>query len=82
MNETEKIFLAIMAFGIGYAIAYFFKNMGKIWKKYGALIGILLFPAIIISLVMAAAQIGDMRDVFVSTIFAAGFVVRMVKRDG
>lgn len=82
MNETEQIFTSFIAFGVGYAIAFFFKNMGRLWREWGAFIGIFTFPSIIIGLIMAAAMLADMRSAIISTIFAAGFIVRMGKRDG
>jgi len=81
MNDTEYVFMAIIAFGIGYGIAHFFKNIGKLWRKWGGIICYFAFPVIVYVLIGGAAMIADMRDVIISSIFAAGFVIRMIKRN-
>jgi len=80
MNETQWIFLAIGAFGVGYAIAYFFKNIGELWRRWG-FFSLFLFPVIVVLLIFGAAAIADLKDTVISLIFALGFVVRMFIQD-
>ena len=80
MNETQWIFWTIGAFSIGYAIAYFFKNIGELWSSWG-FFALFLFPLIVILLIFGAATIADLKDTVISLIFASGFLVRMFKKD-
>lgn len=82
MNETAWIFTALGSFGVGYAIAHFFKNMGKIYRKWGGLIAYFVFPIIIMFLYLSAVMIADFKNAFLSVIFAGAFIVRFMKRDG
>ena len=79
MNETEQIFTHIFAFGLGYAIAFSVKNVGRIYKEWGLLISGLLFPSIAIGLIFAAAMIADKKSLILSSVFGAGFLIRMLK---
>ena len=79
MNETEWIFLAIAAFGVGYGIAYLTKNIGSMADKWG-IFSILLIPIIVIMLFGGAGMITEHKDIGLSLVFAGGFVFRMVKR--
>lgn len=81
MNETAWIFASITAYGIGHAIAWFFKNVGNLLRRWGALIVYFAFPTITVTLISAAIYIAGLNSVIVSIIFALGFAVRMCKRD-
>jgi ABC-type dipeptide/oligopeptide/nickel transport system permease subunit len=80
MNETQTIFVGILSFAVGWALAYFFKNMGKLLSRWGLIISYFAFPLIFVMLVMLAASISDLNNTIISLIFAAGFIVRMLKR--
>lgn len=80
LNETEWILLYAAAFCFGYFIAYFFKNLGKFWRKWHILaIGII--PAVLIYLIAGAAALADFQNITLSLTFAAGFALRMMKRE-
>lgn len=79
MNETEWIFLAIAAFGIGYGIAYLAKNIRSMADRWG-IFSIFLIPVIVIMLLVGAGVITDLKNVSLSLSLAAGFVFRMIKR--
>ena len=81
MNETEYVFMAIIAFGVGYATAYFYKNIGRLWRSWGLFVCYFLFPPIVIGLLVSAAVVADTKDAVISSMFAGGFVIRMVKHD-
>ena len=80
MNETQTIFVDILGFAVGWALAYFSKNMGKLWNRWGLIISYFAFPLIIVMLVMLAASISDLNNAVISLIFATGFIVRMLKK--
>ena len=79
MNETEWIFLAIAAFGIGYGIAYLAKNIGSMADRWG-IFSIFLIPVIVIILLVGAGVITDLKNVSLSLSLAVGFVFRMIRR--
>ena len=79
MNETAWIFTAIAAFGIGYGVAYFTKNIGRLSNAWG-IFSIILMPVIVIYLLVGAGMLADLKDVWLSLIFAGGFVFRMLKK--
>ena len=79
MNETQWIFLAIAAFGVGYGIAYLTKNIGSMADKWG-IFSLLLIPIIVIVLFGGAGMITEYKDMGLSLFFAGGFIFRMIRR--
>lgn len=80
MNETERIFFTLFAFGVGYAIAYSVKNVRRIYKSWGLFICYFVFPTVTVALLFAAAAIADNGDWIVSSAFGGGFLFKMLKR--
>ena len=80
MNETQWILLIIGAFLLGYVTAYFFKNMGKLWQRWG-IFTLFLFPLIIMYLLLGGEAIANLKSAAISLVFALGFMIRMIKRD-
>ncbi|MBL7005106.1 MAG: hypothetical protein ISR69_13900 [Gammaproteobacteria bacterium] len=81
MDNSNTIFMMIMAFVDGYAIAYATKNIGRIWNRWGGLISFIFFPALGTGLIFTAAIISDLNNNTISLIFALGFIIRMLKKD-
>lgn len=75
MNETQWIFATIGSFLIGYLMAYFFKNIGKIYHRWGLVICYFLFPLIIVYLLLGAEFVMQMKSIFLSAVFAFGFFI-------
>ncbi len=82
LNETAWILVAIAAYGIGRATAWFFKDMGKIVERWGGLIALLTFPSLFMLILAGGHYIAVLNNVAVSMIFALGFVIRLLKRNG
>ena len=82
MNQTEQLFGTILAFGVGWAIAYVFKNFTKIIERFGYLLCYVIGLPVIMVLLMAAAMISDYQNLLLSLVFLAGFVLGMVQRHG
>ena len=80
MNETQWIFLGIASFGVGWAMAAFFKNMGNLFERWGLLIAYFIFPLVIMFLLLSAEAIMQFKSIVLSLIFAAGFFIRMFKK--
>ncbi len=79
MNETEWIFTGIASFGLGYAIAYFFKNMGNLLRKWGWFLSYFLFPLIILFFLGSSAMLADLKDTVLSLLFGAGFLFKLLR---
>ena len=79
MNETQWLFTAIAAFAVGYGVAYLTKHIRQLANRWG-IFSILLIPAIIMTLFSGASMINEAKDIGLSLVFAAGFIVRMIKR--
>ncbi|MBF0264120.1 MAG: hypothetical protein HQL46_02530 [Gammaproteobacteria bacterium] len=82
MNETELVLYSILAYFNGYGIAWFFTNMGRLFTSWGLLGSYFLFPMIYVVLLFLAASIADLQNFIISTVFAIGFIVGMVKNYG
>ena len=82
MNETEWIFWGVFSLAIGYGIARFFKNIGRLYRKWGLLISYFAFPTILVMLLYSGAIIADFNNIVLSMVFAGGFLIGMVKRAG
>jgi len=81
MNETQWILFAIGSFGIGWAMAVFFKNIGEMYARWGLLIAYFVFPLVIVFLIASAEAIMQMKSIVLSLVFALGFFIRMLKND-
>ena len=79
MNETELVFYAIASFAIGYAIAYIFKNIGDLDRRYGIFAIFIIVPLIV--LIILAAAITDLHSVTLSLAMAIGFMFRLLKQS-
>ncbi len=79
MNKTELIFTGIVAFALGYGLGYFAKHIGDLARRWG-IFTVFLFPIIFIVLLSGAEAICQRNNVLLSLIFAAGFVIKMVRR--
>jgi hypothetical protein len=81
MNETQWILFGIGSFAVGWAMAVFFKNMGRLFERWGLIISYFLFPLIIMYLLLSAEAVMQFKSITLSLIFAAGFFIRMFKHD-
>jgi len=81
MNETQWILFGISSFGVGWAMAAFFKNMGAIYERCGLIIAYFIFPLVIVFLLFSAEAIMQLNSVILSLVFASGFFIRMFKHD-
>lgn len=79
MNETELIFTTIIAFAVGYGIAYFAKNIGDLTHRWG-IFCIFLFPTVFIILFGGGAFIADLNNIGLSLCFLIGFIIRLARR--
>lgn len=80
MNETEHIIMGVFAFLLGWFIGYFVKNIGRIWVRWGAIIGFFIIYVVFISAIMSASVIADMGNIIISSLFAIGFLIRFFKQ--
>ena len=80
MNDTETIFLSLLCFGGGYAIAFSAKNVGRIYRQWGLLLSYLFFPAIFFMMLYLALAIENEGNPLYSTLIGLGFLIRMVKK--
>lgn len=81
MNDTDTLFLYVIALATGWGVAYLFKNLGKIWKKLGPIFGFILIPPTVILLMLLADMIRHHDTISLSLTFAVGFLFKLVKRD-
>lgn len=80
MNDTQFIFLGIIAFGLGWYLAYVVRNIRYLWTRWGWYIGLnILLISFIVGGVLAE-QIALENNVILSGLFGLGFVIRFVKQ--
>lgn len=82
MNQTEQLFTYILAFAVGRAFAYAFKNFTTILERFGYLLCIIIGLPTVMVLILAGAMIADVRSISLSLVFLGGFILGMVKRNG
>ena len=76
MNETSWILASIIAFAVGYAIAYVTKNLRELATRWG-IFSILLFPLLAVFLVMGSAYLTELKSVIISGFLAIGFLTKL-----
>lgn len=79
MGQAELIIIGFTVFG-GYGTAYFFKNMARLWQRWGALT-YFLFPAMFMAILYSGAIVAAYQNVWVSSLYALIFVMRFIKAD-
>jgi len=80
MNETKYILFGVFAFLLGWFIAYFVKNFGQIWARWGAIVGFIITCMVFVYTLIFTAMIADSGDVIISALLAVGFLVRFFKQ--
>ena len=80
MNETDYILNAVLAFGVGWFMAYLVRNYSQIWSRWGILIGFVILLTGVIYSLFFSAMIADQNDTVLSILLALGFVIRFFKQ--
>lgn len=76
MNASYLIIYSLGCMLLGFFTAYFFKNIGSIWERYGVLIGGFFIFSVGLYVLLFNAMVADMQNSVLSIALAVGFCYR------
>lgn len=82
MNDTEYILFGVLAFGLGWLIAYLVKNLGRIWNRWGVIFGGLYILFAVFYSFLFLVMITEKKSILLSSLLAVGFLIRFFKNKG